>query len=530
MTNPIIKIENVRYRYKGSEMDSLDDVSLTVKAGETLLLCGASGSGKTSVIRLINGLIPHYYNGELAGNVTVAGKNIAETELCDLAGMVGTVFQNPRSQFFSVDTDGEIVFGPENVGLPPSEIRKRKEQVVAEMGIEKLLERSLFELSGGEKQRIACASVAALLPEIILLDEPSSNLDWAAMENLREIILTWKKQGKTVIVSEHRLWYLTGVIDRAVYMKKGRIAGTWSGEDFAKIPEKELQEMALRPTAADREYAELFRDDGAESGGGDPGAVAGKSKAGETADGKAKTSKRTALKEAEASENNGIVLRDFYFSYKKKPYIFRRHKFTKEDGEDLSLCVPKLTLPRGKVIAVVGRNGTGKSTFLRCLCGLEKDCTGTIESDGITYKGRKRIGFSYMVMQDVNHQLFTDSVKSEVLLSMKVKDEKQCLEILRRLGLLGYKDTHPMALSGGQKQRVAIASAIAAGAELLLFDEPTSGLDYSHMVKVGKMLRELADGGSTVLVSTHDPELIRLCCDTELAVRRGRVSFRDILH
>lgn len=498
MTNPIIKIENVRYRYKGSETDSLDDVSLAVNAGETLLLCGASGSGKTSVIRLINGLIPHYYNGELSGNVTVAGRNIAETELCDLAGTVGTVFQNPRSQFFSVDTDGEIVFGPENVGLPPSEIRKRKAQVVSEMGIEKLLDRSLFELSGGEKQRIACASVAALLPEIILLDEPSSNLDWAAMENLREIILTWKKQGKTVIVSEHRLWYLTGIIDRAVFMKKGRIEGAWSGEEFADIPETELQEMALRPTSADCEYAKLFRDDGPDTDEGE----------------------KVSLGE------DAIILRDFYFSYKKKPYVFRKHKFKKEDGEDLSLCIPELTLPRGKVIAVVGRNGTGKSTFLRCLCGLEKDCTGTIESDGVTYKGRKRIGFSYMVMQDVNHQLFTDSVEAEVLLSMKVKDSQKCLEILRRLGLLGYKNTHPMALSGGQKQRVAIASAIAAGAELLLFDEPTSGLDYSHMVKVGKMLRELADGGSTVLVSTHDPELINLCCDTELVIRRGRASFR----
>jgi len=500
MTDPIIKIENIKYRYKGSETDSLDDVSLAVNAGETLLLCGASGSGKTSVIRLINGLIPHYYNGELEGNVTVAGRNIAETELCDLAGTVGTVFQNPRSQFFSVDTDGEIVFGPENVGLPSSEIRKRKAQVVSEMGIEKLLDRSLFELSGGEKQRIACASVAALLPEIILLDEPSSNLDWTAMENLREIILTWKKQGKTVIVSEHRLWYLTGIIDRAVFMKKGRIAGEWSGEEFAKIPEEELQEMALRPTTADREYAELFRDDVPDTDEGEKVSFGG----------------------------DAIVLRDFYFSYKKKPYIFRRHKFTKEDGDDLSLCIPELTIPKGKVIAVVGRNGTGKSTFLRCLCGLEKDCTGTIESDGVTYKGRKRIGFSYMVMQDVNHQLFTDSVEAEVLLSMKVKDSQKCLEILRRLGLLGYKNTHPMALSGGQKQRVAIASAIAAGAELLLFDEPTSGLDYAHMVKVGKMLRELADGGSTVLVSTHDPELIRLCCDTELVIRHGRASYRTI--
>ncbi len=504
MTEPLIEIKNVSYRYKGSTADSLSDVSLTVPAGETLLLCGASGSGKTSVIRLINGLIPHYYNGEFEGSVMVAERNIAETELTELAGTVGTVFQNPRSQFFSVDTDGEIVFGPENVGLPPEEIRRRKKQVTGEMHLSELLDRSLFELSGGEKQRIACASVAALLPEIILLDEPSSNLDWTAMENLREIIQLWKQQGKTVIVSEHRLWYLAGIIDRVLYMKKGKIADEWSGADFSKLSEEELQAMALRPTVADRKYAELFRDEPAE----DDGIVSG---ADETAE-----------------DGDSIILREYYFSYKKKPYIFRKHRFSEADGENLNLCIPKLVLPRGRVIAVVGRNGTGKSTFLRCLCGLEKDCTGVIEADGETYRGRKRIGFSYMVMQDVNHQLFTDSVEDEVLLSMKEKDSKRCLRILSRLGLLPYKDVHPMALSGGQKQRVAIASAIAAGAELLLFDEPTSGLDYAHMVKVGKMLRELADDGSTVLVSTHDPELIALCCDTELVIRHGRAFYRAV--
>jgi energy-coupling factor transport system ATP-binding protein len=229
-----------------------------------------------------------------------------------------------------------------------------------------------------------------------------------------------------------------------------------------------------------------------------------------------------------ASED-AIYLKDFYFSYNHRPYIFRKNKFTKADGDNLELKVSKLKFPRGKVIGVVGKNGTGKSTFLRCVCGLEKDCGGTIEIDGQVYKGNSRIGLSYMVMQDVNHQLFTDSVEAEVLLSMKDKDEKRCREILEELGLFTYKDTHPMALSGGQKQRVAIASAIAAGAQLFLFDEPTSGLDYDHMMKVGRLLKELADSGKTVLVSTHDPELIEQCCDFELYIEHGRVlSFGEI--
>ena len=177
MKRNIIEIKNVFFKYKGSEDGLLEDFSLSVREGQTVLLCGESGSGKTSVIRLINGLIPHYYCGELKGDVTVSSLEPSKVDISSLAGIVGTVFQNPRSQFFSVDTDGEIVFGPENVGLDPKEIKARKEFAVEQMDVEKLMGRSLFELSGGEKQRIACASVAALLPKVILLDEPSSNLD-----------------------------------------------------------------------------------------------------------------------------------------------------------------------------------------------------------------------------------------------------------------------------------------------------------------------------------------------------------------
>ena len=432
MMQTIAQINNVTHRYKGAAENSLDGVSLTIQKGETILLCGASGSGKTSVIRLLNGLIPHYYHGDMTGDVTVKGLDIAKTQLYELAGIVGTVFQNPRSQFFSVDTDGEIVFGPENIGLAPDEIKARKEAIAKQMNLDKLLGRSLFALSGGEKQRIACASVAALLPEIILLDEPSSNLDMQAISMLHDIIRGWKKQGKTIIISEHRLWYLKDIADRVIYMDKGRIAREWRGKEFAELSEVETRQLGLRPTSINEHYLALLSD-------------------------------KDDVKFKQEQFFDGIMLKDFYFSYHHKPYLLRRKQFSVADGDALSLCIPELILPKGKVTAVIGSNGTGKSTFLRCICGLEKDCTGVIVANGKEYKKRQRIGFSYMVMQDVNHQLFTDSVEKEVLLSMKEKDVNRCHEILDTLGLLGYKDTHPMALSGGQKQRVAIASAIAAG-------------------------------------------------------------------
>ena len=299
MKQNVVEIKNVSFRYKGSDEGLLDDVSLSVKKGEILLLCGASGSGKTTIIRLINGLIPHYYPGELEGSVVVAGHDIKQTELYEMAGVVGTVFQNPRSQFFSVDTDGEIVFGPENIGLDTEEIIKRKKAIVSEMNIEKLLGRSLFELSGGEKQKIACASVAALFPQIILLDEPSSNLDIASIEDLRQLIIRWKEQGKTIVISEHRLWYLKDIVDRVLYMKDGDIFQEWSGTEFAGFDRDRIREFKLRPI--NRKNTDECKN-------------------------------KNSIMEA---GSEGIELKDFYFSYKRRPYFFRKKRFAENDKDIL---------------------------------------------------------------------------------------------------------------------------------------------------------------------------------------------------
>ena len=225
---------------------------------------------------------------------------------------------------------------------------------------------------------------------------------------------------------------------------------------------------------------------------------------------------------AESGSEDNVLLRDFYFTYTPKIYLLFKKKITPEDEAICNLRIPCLAAKKGEIIGVIGKNGSGKSTFLRCLCGLEKTCIGTVTMGGEVISGKKLRGISYMVMQDVNHQLFTDSVLSEVLLSMEEPDEKKGEKILEGLDLLEYKDKHPMALSGGQKQRVAVASAMAAKADILLFDEPTSGLDYRHMKEVSVLLRRLADMGKTVFVATHDPELCAQCCDRIIRIRAGR--------
>ena len=495
----MIEIRDVNFHYAGLKQNGLYNINLTIPDGECILLCGASGCGKTTLTRLINGLIPHFFKGELSGSVMVNSRAIGEQELYDLAQLVGSVFQNPRSQFFSVDTDGEVVFGPENIGLSTQEILKRKESVVTELKLSELMKRSLFDLSGGEKQKIACGSVAALLPEIIILDEPSSNLDWDSIKDLHDIMKHWKSQGKTIIISEHRLWYLKDIIDRAVYMENGRIVKEWKQSEFEHLSEEELAFYELRPVNLEEHYIREF------------GENAGSEK------------ERTRLSPSTDNLSEEYVhLKDFFFTYTPKNYLFFKKKITPADENICTIRIPSLNVKKEEVIGIIGKNGSGKSTFLRCLCGLEKTCIGYVDTDGSSYKGKKLTKICYMVMQDVNHQLFTDSVLSEVLLSMDKPDEKRAEEILKSLDLLEYKDKHPMALSGGQKQRVAIASALAAKAEILLFDEPTSGLDYRHMKEVSQLLKGLATDGRTIFVSTHDPELLAGCCDRIIQITNGR--------
>lgn len=473
----MIEFQNVTFTYQSKERESgVYDLNLTIPDGQVVLLCGESGCGKTTLTRLINGLASEYYEGKLNGTVFVNGKDTRKTPLYELSKIVGSVFQNPRSQFFNVDTIGEIAFGCENIGLPREEIYQRIGQVTGELKLQKLLNCSLFALSGGEKQKIACASVSAMEPDIFVLDEPSSNLDIATIADLKEIIVKWKALGKTVIIAEHRLYYLMDIADRVIYLKNGRIAKDMSANTFESFGMEQLHEMGLR-SLHPASFSEI------------PSISTG---------------------------NNSIEIKDFLFSYGKKEV----------------LNIPQLSVPQGAIVGVLGSNGAGKTTFAKCLCGLEKSAKGTLKIRQDTLDAKQRIKKCYMVMQDVNHQLFTESVSDEILLSMQGVDEnadiKQTEEILKSLNLLEYKELHPMSLSGGQKQRVAIGSAIASDKEILIFDEPTSGLDYHHMFEVANNLQRLSSMGKTLFIITHDPELIAKCCNYFVFIECGKTAWSGV--
>ncbi|MBQ9068865.1 MAG: ABC transporter ATP-binding protein [Eggerthellaceae bacterium] len=472
----MINLSNIDFRYRNTDATGtlqhargVEDLSLHVAPGEFVVLTGSSGCGKTTVTRLINGLVPHYYEGELKGEVLVCGMDVHASKISDISAHVGSVFQNPRSQFFNVDTTSELAFASENRCVDPAQIRSDIHRVVEEMSLGPLMDRSIFALSGGEKQKVACASVAVAQPEIMVLDEPSSNLDAAGVEDLREVLAQWKAAGKTVLVAEHRLYYLIGLADRLLIMRDGRIVEELDASQLAGMGNDDAYARGLRAFCP----VPMPCRTGDGSPLHDPG-----------------TRTQPPLQT--------LVCEDFDFHYKNSEHgiRFAVHEF-----------------PASQITAIVGHNGAGKSTFARVLCGLERKGRSTVRFGGRDYAPKERRGLCYMILQDVNHQLFTDSVLEEVALSAPsgMSEEEARIHaraVLDQLDLAELADMHPMALSGGQKQRVAIASGVVAESPVLVFDEPTSGLDLLHMRQVAALLRVLSDAGKVVIVITHDTELV----------------------
>ncbi|GMQ58196.1 ABC transporter ATP-binding protein [Vallitalea sediminicola] len=394
----MIEIKDTSFTYQGKEENGIKNVNITIKTGECILLCGKSGCGKTTITRLINGLIPHFYSGELKGTIEIDNKNILDMNMYEIAEKVGSVFQNPRTQFFNVDTDSEIAFGIENLSYPHQRLKHCVHKTQKDLHIKQLMGRSIFELSGGEKQKIAFASIYAMSPDIYVLDEPSSNLDVDAISELRNILIMLKRQGKTIIIAEHRLYYLRDIIDRVVHVEEGEIKKIYDKDEFINIPLKQRIKLGFRTTDL---------------------------------------STIVPLNNNGKNDKDVLDINDMDISYKKNVVM-----------KDISICAK-----RGEVIGIIGHNGAGKSTFLRSVCGLHKGCKGNFCWKGKKVSNKQRLKLSYMVMQDVNYQLFSENVETECHFGIKSPDMELINQVMKDLKIYQYKDRHPNTLSGGAKTK-----------------------------------------------------------------------------
>ena len=452
----MIKFENVNVTMQGKRI--LSDINLEIQDGEFVLICGESGCGKTTMTKLINGLIPHFVRDvSVDGTITVCGKNIAEMPMYEIAELVGSVFQNPRTQFFYTNSNAEMAFGLENGGVEPEYIRKRIKNTINELDIEKLEDRDVFSMSGGEKQLLAFASVYAMNPQIYVLDEPSANLDIAAMEKLSERMKVIKEKGHTVVVAEHRLAWIQKFADRIIYMKEGRIEQEFTSDEFKALSDLKRKQMGLRSIVPEQ----------------------------------------IQIPEITGNSEDAVLQICNLSCKRKKQMIF----------QNISLFARA-----GDIIGITGKNGAGKSTFCNCLCGLLKPKGGEILYQGKKLSEKARTKLFGMVMQEVNHQLFSDSVKNECMLANEEASEQEIRELLEKFDLEEYAEYHPMILSGGQRQRLAICQAVMGEKKLLIFDEPTSGLDFRHMCQVEKLMKQLSEEKYIIIVVTHDYEFLNRAC------------------
>ena len=472
----------------GDRVEALKDVDLSADAGSLTLVCGASGCGKSTLMKALTGLVPQMTPGELDGVVRINGRNLADVALTDVGHLCSSVFQNPRTQFFCDTVAEELAFCGENYGRERATLRQQSERAAKLMGISHLLERKLATLSGGQLQKVALACALASGAPVLLADEPTSNLDPAAISEVRAALKVLKEQGLTIVVVEHRLHFLRGLADQVLLMEGGRVTRRWNGAEFFSMGQAQRRSLGLR-TLVDPGPPETWVGQGQ---AGRQEKQAGQGQAGRQENQAGHQENREA-----APSQARLSCRGLSFAYGASPVF---------EGLDADF-------PAGQITCIAGANGVGKTTLVRVLCGLAAPSSGSISMDGVPASRKTRRSACALVMQDTGRQLFSDTLAGELTIGASHASGQSGEQLLADFDLANLGERHPLSLSGGQKQRLVIAAARATGRPIVILDEPTSGVDARHLDSITATLRRIADEGAAVVVVTHDGEFAAACAD-----------------
>jgi len=444
----------------------LKGVDFSVRDGDYLFIGGANGSGKSTLAYLCNGLIPHYFGGTLQGTVTIDDLNTLEKKVFELLSHVGLVLQNADAQLFNSTVEDEIAFGLESLGLPGGEIDNRIREISRTLKLEDLLGRSPATLSGGEKRLVAIASVLCLNPSVLLLDEPYGDLDWQAVERVRQTLLEVNRSGKTVVVIEQRMGNFLHDTTRCLILEKGKLLYEGGPQSVHEV----LRKAHLVP-----QYS---------------------------------------------SGKNG--------SPGKEPLLIAENLSYRILEKEILTGV-SFELRQGETLAIIGRNGSGKTTLLKHFTGLLRPTAGRVTFEGEEIQGKApselaaQVGLSF---QNPNDQFFKYRVKDEVMAGPRIlrKIQKDWLqEMWQVFELHELLDRSPYRLSEGEKKRVSLASILATRPKLLVLDEPTSGQDGRFREALARLVAELKNRGFTIVIATHDLDFAQATAARWIVLHEGRV-------
>lgn len=486
---PTLRIENLTFRYRDREEPSIHDISLEVGRGELLLLAGASGSGKTTLLRCINGLIPRSYKGEVTGRVLLNGVDNSGLTLAQISQMAGTVLQDPERQILGTRVLAEVAFGLENLGLPREEILERVETALETLGIAHLRERETFNLSGGEKQKVALAGILAMRPSLLLLDEPLASLDPASARETLALVRRLADEGLSVLMVEHRVEDVLHIQpDRVLFLAEGRVRYLGPVEGLSEVVDYREIKMPA-PVVIERAAA-------------------------------APPPPPLELIPSGRDENGAAA-----------PLVqFEEVSFHYQDGPDV-LREINLSINRGDIIAVLGPNGAGKTTLVKHAIGLIKPSSGRVLVSGKDTRTQsvaqiaQTLGY---VFQSPSHMLFAPTVREELAFgptNLRHPPETIQKEVAQALEIVNLSDREndpPLALSFGQQKRVSIAAILAMRSRILIMDEPTAGQDYRNYMEFMDAILQLP-GFEAILFITHDIDLAVIYANRVWVVNGGQI-------